>query len=808
MKPIIIHDFSTVFTNADQENLPNEALTVLKNMRPVNGKLVKTYGAGVKLDSATGNVINNFLTLMHDDLTDDEVYIAVYINAASGNQVVFLGWTGSAWVAIENLADFSAFGTYYHKEATNPIVFYNEMVRFLPGNVGLVGANEAKGIWLGYIDREYFDGLYDPSALFYDYPTVLTKPALTFTQDTKLHGGVFTAWGSTALPYETSRFYRFSYLYDGNQESLLSEPFNVIFKSDRSCRIMFTITKLSHNKRVTGMKIYRTYGENTFNSPEGPYALIHTIDFTRDAPESDSAASGAYWGGKRCYIPDATDINFIDGTTYEIQLGDETWQDISTPRIGTGHTQFGVASSWDENHWDDSWEIRRKSDSVSMGSGTNGSYGGQNTVIIAKDLGSYDYAGGVLKWRPDDGIDMNYIIADNYKYAINLSAQTYLPIASTNQPWAAISPLEGLYEVEDDTTEVNYYFYETGFPDGAAPPNINEVSMKVNGRFARMINGRLFQYDVVLDPGGENEVHIDGLTYSALGQPDSNPVSNLIPIIDNKGGPGTGLAEVFGNPVAMKKNSLISLVGTKTFPEDPTRWALRTSAHSVGNIAPYGYIEHLDTLYTVFYDGIYRFTPNNLAESDSTPVELLKITNPIEDVFLALSTAQKEAVISGYDPLKNEIWFKLNTAVWAFNIVTESWRQIVSAITPALFSHDEDANLLVYDATTEKVYSAAISEAVGVEMKTKVFDITNEENRAVVLRRLKVNYKSATALTLNIYTEYSGTAAYTLTLAARSTIGVRIMAPRIYAKKFTIEIKDAETSTTVSEIHKIEAYID
>lgn len=45
-------EWSGLFTNADPEDIPKEALQVCTDFLPVNGKLVKTHGFGVKINVA------------------------------------------------------------------------------------------------------------------------------------------------------------------------------------------------------------------------------------------------------------------------------------------------------------------------------------------------------------------------------------------------------------------------------------------------------------------------------------------------------------------------------------------------------------------------------------------------------------------------------------------------------------------------------------------------------------------------------------------------------------------------------------
>jgi len=134
---IKISDFKGVFSNADRALMPPEFLAELVNLRPVNGKLVKTFGMGTKIDTAAPVVADNLYTYIHEQLSGGRLYVLVYVNTASGNAVSLYAWNGASWVSIGSISNISwDSGTTCHKDARNPIVYSDGTVRFLPGNVG------------------------------------------------------------------------------------------------------------------------------------------------------------------------------------------------------------------------------------------------------------------------------------------------------------------------------------------------------------------------------------------------------------------------------------------------------------------------------------------------------------------------------------------------------------------------------------------------------------------------------------------------------------------------------------------------
>ncbi len=113
--------------------------------------------------------------------------------------------------------------------------------------------------------------------------------------------------------------------------------------------------------------------------------------------------------------------------------------------------------------------------------------------------------------------------------------------------------------------------------------------------------------------------------------------------------------------VILKKGS-ISILNIKTSPASPGSWALTQAIHQIGNLAPKGYVSFHDMLFVCAYDGIYLLSPNNLAESDATPTELLRVSEPINDIYLALSETQRAAIKGMHDPKKSEVLFSFGDA--------------------------------------------------------------------------------------------------------------------------------------------------
>ncbi len=193
----------------------------------------------------------------------------------------------------------------------------------------------------------------------------------------------------------------------------------------------------------------------------------------------------------------------------------------------------------------------------------------------------------------------------------------------------------------------------------------------------------------------------------------------------------------------------------------------------------------------------------------------------------------------------------------AFNVRTANWRTIDTTIEPAIMTWDENGDLIAYQSSDKRVYSAAASEAVGCLLRTKTFAIDDDEKK--VVRYISVTYKSVTALTMKVYIEnaiesgeiaynntyevveepYINGSTYTVTYLgtgythgqtftgvpgnktfSESGTGIVVMYDSytlpattivkdvrrrvsVRALKFFIEILDAATSVTATEIHRL-----
>ena len=835
---IHIKDIKGVFSNADQEDIGEDLATVMQNFRSENGKIIKTFGfgdifgldvldiietaywvdsgnvwrdgqywvdSGSSLDKALDASIINLVTYFNQNASagsgygsgDGYVIIGLAISASTGT-VTFYYWNGIDWANITALVKNTP-DTFYHIYDKNPIVQSNEIIRFLPGGEIYAGTGSAihqpTGVWLGWIDRDYFDELYvadtDYDSGFYLYNLYPTRPDISTSG---LNATAAITAGGTFMSADGSRWYKISYVYDGINESLLSEEIKVTYTDNTFLLMTLTFSTTTFNKRITAINVYRSTTGNIGDASDeidGSYERIHSIDLTRDPSDvtnysGTQARSGLYF----VYIPDIADGIDLTKAYYAVKLAgsNSDYYRVQTPTSAnqkiffiikkwtyTGIIGIGAApstaSTFDEDYNSCEWDFGYfdaygDATMTSFDTDTTGAYAGDLFAFL--DEGS-EFANGVLansNLMLTVLTTVNYrVISTNYKRAVRYGT-AISGFNTSYYTWQLLTVNSGLYYFDESGTTKYCYFFDTELTEGAAYPLLNQPSIQVNCEQAIYNLNRLWQINGVLDPGatGKNEEHVDWLSYSELDQPDVNPVSNVIKISDNTGGEATGLATSFGSLIILKKNSVHKL----KIPDiaDPTSWRVSESVFNRGCIAKKGYIQVGHQVYFASTDGIYKLDVNFEAASDDTPLLQNRISEQINDVLLALNDiSEKPYITCGYDKIKTEIIFRLtSTAIWAFNVTTKMWREIDTAKTCDIFAYDQNDDLMVFNESDDSLYTineeTFTGESVGCCVATKFFNITGYTGgRLGLIRSASIRYLSAVALIVRCYLNGSTTVA-------------------------------------------------
>jgi hypothetical protein len=538
----------------------------------------------------------------------------------------------------------------------------------------------------------------------------------------------------------------------------------------------------------------------------GVYKDIQDIEFDRPSNEvyRSTQTTNMLGGMNGQYFSHITDTalqayNFQIGTDYAIKINTTIYEikNIS----GTGHYNFelrtivknamSVAPILTTTNWNVAWEIMYWTGAAyaALGTpilGTSGAYAGADVLITNTTVGT----GNLINWYLWYANLYFRLITDNAQKAIRFSGSS---LSTTTQgSWAAMNTLKGQYFCDDNGTNVDYTFFDTNLTLQEEHPLGTETRIKINGKYAKIIDEQLWQFNIVMDPGGKNEERTDWVSRSERGQFDVNPVRNTIKISDAYGGEGTGILEISGKPVFLKPNSITWI--------DPVSYKTVKSIHLLGNIAPRGSINIGQDGFVVWHDGIYRIRPNNLAESDSTPTETLRISEAINDKFFAFSKAERESAYAFYDWKTNEVVWRFTLDIYiydvfyAYNITTGAWREVAPyQIRGGVTTFDELVRPLIFRPSDKKVYAAVVGDSSETSLfESKFFDLSPD--RKEIIREMVIDYKAIYGLTVYFNLEFphpEESAIKEFTIPASTKFTTYKFAPKLSASGFSFQVGGA-----------------
>tara|TARA_R100001530_G_scaffold3566_1_gene5165 strand:- start:1747 stop:7200 length:5454 start_codon:yes stop_codon:yes gene_type:complete len=330
-------------------------------------------------------------------------------------------------------------------------------------------------------------------------------------------------------------------------------------------------------------------------------------------------------------------------------------------------------------------------------------------------------------------------------------AMTMLGGNTGGVPWTCDSEIQATENIleTDEPGKWEVTIVDDGAIQLGEHPYENEVSIDINPRYAKIIKGRLFMGALILDPKGKAEAHPDWIAYSALYAFDVMPVSNVISMSDREGGEITGLAELFGRLIVFKPQAIFVL--TINDPSYPAGWSRKESKMNIGNVAPEGIVEVMDSVYFVFIDGIYKIDANTVASTSDTPSELAKITHDIEDEFLRCDDLTK--VKGAYNPKKSEVIYTwqettptfgqqdvIEERVWAYSIVNGSWRRLTvvkedtypeTDVEMGIIASDYQGVPVIYDTIDNSINGFNEPGATGLKWKSKRFVLDLHQKKLI-----------------------------------------------------------------------------
>lgn len=167
-----------------------------------------------------------------------------------------------------------------------------------------------------------------------------------------------------------------------------------------------------------------------------------------------------------------------------------------------------------------------------------------------------------------------------------------------------------------------------------------------------------------------------------------------------------------------------------------------------GLVAPDGLEIVDDIAYIPAKEDVYAFNGNEFK-----PLMFGRIL----DQWEAISIANKQNAISGYQKLTNTYWLQAGSSRFIYEINYGSWRRREIDVTPVWYFKGVDGELFV--ATSGAIYeldSSTWDEDITIDHQSKVYDITKQVNGRTIpingiFNDLILKYKSDNEITLEIY---------------------------------------------------------
>ena len=331
----------------------------------------------------------------------------------------------------------------------------------------------------------------------------------------------------------------------------------------------------------------------------------------------------------------------------------------------------------------------------------------------------------------------------------------------------------------------------------------NVYSTEVFGKYVHILGNRCWKGNIILDPRDTKEIRPSWIAYSRLDEPDIIPVSNVIKLIDNEGGPITGLNSLGGRLVVFKRQAVYILSKDFSDTENMILYggsgvsAIKEASHNIGNIAVGGVIGIPNRVYFVYYDGIYEATEPDI-DSANSPHRFEKISAHIEDKFLAMSEANKKLIRGTYDSIKNEVIFHLPTVgLFSYHVKELKWREISTSESPDIFIQNDRSEPGLYDLTDNKFRifddsTGTAKESVATEWISKKFPLSMRRKKGI--RNVSVQADTVDAHYVDVYLNDSTSANTTKTIGASVGNRVNKVPIKRKANSFRVGIRSADTT--------------
>jgi len=671
-----------LITHADPEDIPDNAATESVNFEiDVPGKLVKRQGRG----SSTTMTGDHPVQITQWDNPEGTAKLWIYFDTQAKK-------IRQAATNFGSNTDIKTLSTATDISISN----YNRQLRFANGIADKPGV-------LQRIDRQFFFGAFDVSG---NNSISLYDDATPRYPTTFAYGDITTETTSDGTHANGFYYYKFVPVFDGNQEAPFADAYaykEVTGSGSKTINVSLTVDTDDWNKRITALKLYRSYSATATGDQEPVYYHILTIPVNTKSESSDRRAYTNSYIGNVVY---QEGFNFSSyepsgSTYYWIKVGSDWYRIADTLggntnvaivdahfSAGSLETFAGFANG--DEIWDGSWGIYTGTASAvtnyesasAVASGTNG-YAGRNVVFNNS-------------WTWADQEINNDVIS---QIVTGSTVDTVKVIKSEGKVIQVNNRFTGFgnnitvfinkqYFFSQNGTKFTLNVSDYGLADLALHPLGAIDKIAVNHKYSVNIGGRQFVGNVRLDPDDIAEDHEDWIIYSEVLQPDVLPIINFIQIQDTQGGEITGLSSHLGSLVVFMTRGIYRLDVPST---NPSTFSLLEAEENFGCVAP-------NSIVQVGQDIFFAGTDN--AYAIDSGFNISPITEPIKDVYQAATNIQNSRFF--YDPKKNRILCRFGDDtrnIYAFDLIVQAWYKLDMAADKEadIFAIDSDLN--VYSIT-------------------------------------------------------------------------------------------------------------
>ena len=719
----------------------------------------------------------------------DRGYRWMDINDAGDDYWVFVGENNSTPYIYYGTSLSGYLTTDTAATADTQIIPFNNRVRFANGR-------DTKPRLYQYIEREFFFGNYQPTDAINISNSEIAYPSTWDYQSIAEFGS-----GANAIGHY---YYKFVPIFDGQQEAILEDAhlYSNLTSADKAIKLHLQLDTGNFNKRITAIKVYRSYNELNV---EPSYYHIKTIPVNTDSSHDDISSLSGNIG----YVLYAPAVDFTSyGTTYNELVINGTTYTIAASGKYDGYAILDSLIGSSDSLWGGSFTIQEEDEGTGYYNLTGG-YAGRN--VFFKSGASFDinqYDGWVVS-------DSSYDAVCDLTVAKAIKLNKDFGTTGTS---VSLTINDG-YRFSYSSPTVDLYFYDFGLLDGSPHPLGGKDKIAVNYGCGDYLNGRFFVGNVKLDPDGEAEVHRDWIIYSEFLQPDVLPIANYIQIKDAQGGEIKAIKAYSGDLVVFGERGIFRLQVPSL---DPSGWQLTESEKNVNIVSPDSIVEVEGMMFFAAKDNVYVITPQ---------FQVYPVANDIKNDYQAIGDLESSSFV--YDVKKQRLlcsFGQSDTIIYALDLrafMTNGatvWTKIVLTGQQADLLIKDENNIIYsgYHSGTSMDFHQLYGGSGGETYATPVLKTghmrLSDMKKDVMIRRMNISYKSEDNIAVYFYLDKSTSAASFYNQSASGQNYIQFDSSSSYTNKsirigrrasfMQVVIQTVAATGSTVEISKIEFEID